>query len=203
MSEVSTFIQSGILELYALGAASAAEAAEVERMMALHPDVRTELDAISASLEAYALAHAVEPPSTLKPLVLATIDYLERLKQGEEPTTPPELTAASTPEHFALWLERDDLKAPTSEEDIFVKIIGFTPAATTAIVWLKDVADEEVHHDEHERFLVLEGSCTITVGGQAHTLRAGDFFAIPLHQKHSVKVTSTEPCKVILQRLAA
>lgn len=88
-------------------------------------------------------------------------------------------------------------------DNIYAKIIGYTPEATTAIVWLKDYAPHEVHDNEYERFLIVEGTCDIIVEDQVNQLVPGDYFAIPLHKNHLVKVTSSIPCKVILQRVAA
>ncbi|RNI29136.1 cupin domain-containing protein [Rufibacter latericius] len=203
MNPINDFIESGILELFVMGVTSPEETQEVELMAAAHPEIREEIETIRHSIEAYAIAHAVEPSVTLKPLVLATIDYMERMKNGEPVTSPPTLTPDSKVEDFADWLNREDLKVPSQEEEIYVKIIGYSPSATTAIVWLQDKAGEEVHHDEHERFLIVEGTCTISVEDTPHYLTPGDFFSIPLHKTHSIKVTSEIPCKVILQRLAA
>lgn len=70
-----SFIQSGLLEAYALGQCTAAERLEVERMVAAHPEVRAELDAIERSLEKVALANAVPPPAALKAQIL---DHIRR-----------------------------------------------------------------------------------------------------------------------------
>ena len=61
----------------------------------------------------------------------------------------------------------------------------------------------EVHTNELESFLILEGTCDITIGEEVHHLVTGDFISIPLHIGHSLIVTSNIPCKVILQRVAA
>ncbi|MBK8606437.1 MAG: hypothetical protein IPN82_06270 [Chitinophagaceae bacterium] len=39
------------------------------------------------------------------------------------------------------------------------------------------MAPQEVHDDEHERFLILEGTCDIVVGNNIHQLVPGDYFA--------------------------
>ena len=80
---VKAYIESGVLELYVMGASNPEEALAVEQMAAAHPEVRQELESISLALERYAQAHAVKPRNTVKPLLLATIDYMERLKHGE------------------------------------------------------------------------------------------------------------------------
>lgn len=202
MSPIKDFIESGLLELYVMGVASPEETAAVEQMAAAHPEVRQEIDAISEQMELYAMAHAVEPKTTIKPLVLATIDYMERMKQGELPASPPVVNAKSRAEDFAPWLNREDMVLPADAESIYAKIIGYTPVATTAIVWLKDSTEPEVHHDEYERFLILEGTCKVTVGEHVYSLAAGDYFAVPLHVSHHFKITSSEPCKAVLQRLS-
>jgi mannose-6-phosphate isomerase-like protein (cupin superfamily) len=196
------YIESGILEQYVFGTASPAECAEVEIRAATDPAIRQEIDAICETLEAYALENAITPNPVVKVFVMASIDYEERLKKGEPITNPPLLNEKSTLADYAPWLNRSDMVSPGTE-DMFAKIIGYTPAALTAIVWLKKYAPQEVHDDEHERFLIVEGTCDIVVGDKVHHLVPGDYFAIPLYENHFVNVTSSIACKIILQRVAA
>ncbi|WP_048920506.1 cupin domain-containing protein [Rufibacter radiotolerans] len=203
MSTIYNFIESGILELYVMGITSPQETQEVEQMAAAHPEVKAEIDQISRAVEAYAQEHAIAPRETVKPLVLATIDYLQRLAKGEPAVDPPMLAKNSKLETYAPWLNRADLTlSEEEEEDIFVKIIGHTPKTTTAIVWIKDMSDYEVHHDEYERFLIVEGTCDMIAGEHLYKLKPGDFFEVPLHTQHMIKVTSKVPCKAVLQRVA-
>ena len=65
------------------------------------------------------------------------------------------------------------------------------------------MAPAEVHDNEYEKFLIIEGTCDITVDEDVYSLVPGDYFSIPLYKSHNIKVTSTIPCKAILQRLAA
>jgi quercetin dioxygenase-like cupin family protein len=202
MTTAEDYINSGILEQYVLGYTSNAETAEIALMAAAHPAVNKEIAVIEKSLEAYAMAQAVKPNPIIKPFLLASIDYMERIKNGELFTVPPVLHEGVAIEAYALWLNRSDMMAP-DDEAIFAKIIGYNPEVTTAIVWIKEYAPPEVHDHEYEKFLVVEGTCNIIVEGKVHALIPGDYFAIPLHKKHFVKVTSIIPCKVILQRIAA
>ncbi len=87
--------------------------------------------------------------------------------------------------------------------DIQLKIIGHTPACSTAIVWVKGKTPEEVHTNEQESFFIIEGNCIINIGTKSYEMMPGDFLSIPMFENHHVVVTSTMPCKVILQRLAA
>jgi len=202
-TSITQFIDSGLLELYVSGTTTAAETAEVEQMAAAHPEVAAALDAIAQVVQGYAQAHAVEPNPTIKPFLMATIDYTTRLQQGEPMTFPPELHAGSTIADYYEWLNRADMKAPGNIPDMHAKIIGYTPQMTTAIVWIKEMAPQEVHDNEIEKFLIVEGTCDIIIGDTVHQLKAGDVLQIPLYEHHVVKVTSMITCKVILQRVAA
>lgn len=196
------FIDSGILEQYVLGTATPDEINEVERLVAIDPAIRQEIDAICEILEKFAMANAIEPDPIIKPFLMAVIDYSERMENGEPVSNPPLLTENSKVEDYSDWLNRSDMVS-TGTADVFAKIISYTPQVTTAIVWIKDYAPQEVHDDEYERFLVVEGTCDIIVDGEANHLVPGDYFAIPLFKNHMVKVTSVIACKVILQRVAA
>nr|WP_294790538.1 anti-sigma factor [uncultured Mucilaginibacter sp.] len=61
MDDIKAYIESGILELYALGDGSPEERAQVEQMCAAHPAVKGELRDIENALEKYALINAVQP----------------------------------------------------------------------------------------------------------------------------------------------
>jgi len=67
------YIESGILELYALGELSAAEQAAVEAQAASHPEVRAELAQVQAALGFYAEAHAIAPPAAMRERVLGNV----------------------------------------------------------------------------------------------------------------------------------
>jgi mannose-6-phosphate isomerase-like protein (cupin superfamily) len=203
MSVVKDYIESGILEMYVLGDVSADELQQVEQMALLHPEVAEEIEIIAASLETYSKYKAVEPDPIVKPFLLATIDYSERIKNGEEISFPPMLTEKSVIADFALWLNRKDITVPEKLQDVHAKIIGHTKEAITAIVWIKEMAPQEMHDDEIEKFLIVEGTCDIIIEDKVHQLKAGDMLSIPLYKNHLVKVTSSIPCKVILQRVAA
>lgn len=196
------YIESGILELYVMGCTDAQETKEVERMIAAYPDIRREVDEIALAMENYAKAKSIQPNPTIKPFLMATIDYTERLAKDELVSSPPPLHEGSKIADYEAWLQREDMVLPEDFKDIYAKILNYTPEMITAIVWINEMAPPEVHDDEFERFLIVEGACSITIAGRVHYLVAGDFLSIPLHEDHQVKVTSDIPCKVILQRVA-
>ena len=203
MENIKDYINSGILELYVLGVSSAKENEEVEKMASSYPEIHTEIEKIAMSMEAYGQHHQVAPDPTIKPFLMAVVDYTERLGNGEPASFPPLLQEGSAIADYAEWINRKDIFLPDDFKDIYAKIIGYTAAVTTAIVWIKEGAPEEIHDDELEKFLILEGSCNITIDGKPHHLVAGNFLSIPLYKKHDVKITSSIPCKLILQRIAA
>lgn len=83
MENFQDYIESGILEQYALGELSAAEQAAVEAQAASHPAIREELAQVQAALGFYAEAHAIAPPAAMRERVLASV-----LAQIATPTAP-------------------------------------------------------------------------------------------------------------------
>ena len=73
MENFQDYIESGILEQYALGELSAAEQADVEAQAASVPEVRAELAQVQAALGFYAEAHAIAPPAALRERVLSNV----------------------------------------------------------------------------------------------------------------------------------
>lgn len=203
MRNLNEYIESGIIEAYVFDQLNPG-GREDRLQIALHiPEVKQEQLEIEEALEQYAFSHAITPSPNIKPLLLATIDYFESLEKGGVQAIPPDLNVTSLLSDFSQWVEKKDMVAPENFNGMYVKIIGYTPKATTAIVWMKEFAPTEVHHDEYEKFLVLEGSCTVFVENDSYNLVAGNFLSIPLHKEHRVIITSSIPCKVILQRSAA
>ena len=203
MKKIKEYIESGILESYILGTTSIEESTEVEEMAAAYSEIREEMELISEALIKYAESNLIAPDPTIKPFLMATIDYSERMKGGELPSYPAPLHEGSKVVDYKEWLSRPDISLPPDFKDFHARIIGYTPQALTAIVWINKMAPQEVHDNEFEKFLIVEGTCSITIENEVHYLAEGDYLSIPLHKKHFVNVTSSIPCKVILQRIAA
>jgi len=204
MKDLQEFLESGTLEVYAMDVATAEENAEVREMMLLFPEVVEELNAIRKALEDTAEAGAIEPDPIIRPFLLATIDYSDRMIAGEPFSMVPVLSSSSKIEDFEEWLQKPDMVAPEDFEGVFAKILTYTATLTAAVVWLREMAPQEVHHDQYERFLILEGTCEITIeDDRTYSLAQGDYLQIPLHKDHYIVVTSIVPCKVLLQRVAA
>jgi len=203
MKNFEDYINSGMLEAYVLGLTDSKETLEVEQMAAESDEILVVINRISEDFEGYLKANSVPPPATAKPFLLATIDYTDRLEKGEQPAFPPVLHQGSRIKDYVEWLHRDDMILPGNFGDMHVKIIGYTPGVNTAIVWLKGLSVQEIHDQEVENFLIVEGLCDITVGEEAYQLVPGDYFSVPLHTHHTVTVSPDVVCKIVLQRVAA
>ncbi len=203
MKKISEYISSGMIESYVLGLATPAEVKEVEEMAAAHDEVRAAIDQFSEILEREVLSNAITPDPVIKPMVLATLNYIDRMEKGEPLSFPPPLNDVSKITDYSEWLQRPDMALPAEAGDVYARIIGYTPEVTTAIVWIKNMAPAETHTNEIEKFLIVEGTCEIIIEKDVYSLAPGDFMAIPLYKNHMVKVTSDIPCKIILQRVAA
>ena len=203
LKNIKDYMESGILEQYVLGITTKEENEEISQLALSNFEVREEIENITSAIEDYAKENAVVPGPTIKPFLMAIIDYTERLKKGEVPTFPPELNENSVISDYNQWLTRDDIRLPENFKDFHAQIIGYTPEVTTAIIWIKEMAPQEMHKKEFEKFLIVEGTCDITIEDKVHSLKKGDYLSIPLYKNHDVKITSLIPCKAILQRIAA
>lgn len=203
MMKYEEFIASGILELYILNYTSLEESKEVEEMALAYPQLLKEIESIEISMEKHAAATGVNPGDALEPEIMSTINLMERLKKGEVLLDVPLLSPSSKVTEYQQWIDREDMVVDDADfEGVVAKIIGHTEKAMSAIIWVRDMTADETHTKVHERFLILEGTCKVDVEGDIYSLQPGDYFEIPLHKHHVVTVTSSIPCKAILQRVA-
>lgn len=72
--DISAYIESGIIESYVLGLASAEEVAELETLAAQHPEIRLAVDRFSASLQKNIAANSVTPPAGLKQRIMDALE---------------------------------------------------------------------------------------------------------------------------------
>ena len=73
--EIKEYIESGILDLYALGNLSSEECAGVECMIASHPELKIELELIQNSLAKYSSTFEKEVPDALRAKVLDSLEF--------------------------------------------------------------------------------------------------------------------------------
>ena len=110
MRNLKKYIDSGIVERYVLGITLPDETVEIEAMSIEHREVAVAISEFGLLVEENALHNAIAPPSIIKPELMATIDYMERLQNGEVMTFPPLLNEHSQIKDFSEWLDRDDMR---------------------------------------------------------------------------------------------
>lgn len=71
--DTKAYIESGIIESYVLGLASAEEAAELQKLSAQHAEIKNAVNAFEALVEAEAFENAVLPPAMLKQSIMQTL----------------------------------------------------------------------------------------------------------------------------------
>ncbi|SNC64604.1 Anti-sigma-K factor rskA [Hymenobacter gelipurpurascens] len=99
--DIQEYIESGILEEYALGVLNESERSEVERLAAQHQEIRRELDDIVRGLDVYAAAHAITPPEGMRERVLS--GWQNAIRETSAPAAP--VQPAATPRMQAVATE--------------------------------------------------------------------------------------------------
>lgn len=76
--KIKIFLDTDLLEKYLLGATSTEESLQVERYIAMYPEVRKTYSELQENLEAYAKLHAIKAPEGLKENILFKIKQQKR-----------------------------------------------------------------------------------------------------------------------------
>lgn len=71
--DIQAYIQSGIIESYVLGLASAEEVDELEKLKLQFPEVQQAISDFSASLKQYASENSITPPGEIKAKIMSAI----------------------------------------------------------------------------------------------------------------------------------
>jgi len=77
-----TYIDSGVIELYVLGALPTEEAAEVEQMAAVEPEVQAAVQAASQLLSRFATHFQEDPPAAVRRGIRRRLDELDSAASG-------------------------------------------------------------------------------------------------------------------------
>lgn len=197
--DVEKIIKSGLLESYIMGTASTKEVLEVEALVRMEPRIQKELAAIELRLEQYALQNAVQPPAKVKSRLFETL--ADEFLESDTSLSYPSLLDN---QDLTFWRNKvKHLSPPIDYKEIFIHDLE-DPNFETKVIWVDHYVPPETHHNIRECFLILEGSCKCTLGGnQVISLKAGDFMEIPLHISHDFLITSECATQFILQRIAA
>lgn len=103
---IQEYLQSGILEQYALGLLSNEEMHDVEEKACLHIEIKTELKKVEDSLEEFAKQYAVNPRPEIKARILSAIEN-STVQSSKVMTVVPKGTGTGReepPPKFAGWM---------------------------------------------------------------------------------------------------
>jgi len=196
--DTKTYIESGILELYALNLLSETETAKVDRLLSIHLELGEELERIYIVLESYAAMHAVHPKEETQDALAEKLINLEK-ERLMDPADLPLLNNHSDYRNWKQFVSRFE-ENPKIVDGKAIKVLTHTQKITQLLVTLTADYKEEIHTDELESFLILSGRCLFNINGFATLLGQGDFMAIPLNEPHDVKLVS-DKVVAILQRI--
>ena len=165
------YIDSGILEAYALGSLSAGEAAGVEANIARYPELAAELRAIEDAMEQMAFKMAKQPPAALQDKIWDSIQQASALQPHangtEEKPRPTSTTIPFHPEYR---------KAPTWRyAALWAAIIGSTVLNVVLFTQSKNERTERVALNEQMAKLRADQQQLASTLGQYH--KAKDMMA--------------------------
>lgn len=187
---------------------------EIEKLLsdepAIQPDM-LDINQTEAALINFAKANSIVPPPALRNSILGKINTLEAQKKEHRP-----LDASNLPmlDSSANWLEWQSLvegiEPPANFDNIYLHPLESNDRRELFVAWVKEMVDEEVHHDILESFILLEGTCECHITnekGETRIVRMtqGDYISMQLGETHDVVITSLQPAKAILEwrKLAA
>jgi mannose-6-phosphate isomerase-like protein (cupin superfamily) len=192
------YLQSNQLDTYCLGLLGPAEAKEVERLAATYPSIRAELDRLRQAMADDALARPVMPRPELKSRIMLALSQLDQTPAFDLNELPL-INAYSNVNQWQRTVA--SIQPPPTYRNLFGHILRQDAQIEQFLLWVKQSIKSEVHHNEQESFLILEGSCECSFGGELVQLTVGDYLDVPIDLEHTVRVMSNTPVKAIIQRL--
>ncbi len=184
---VREYIDSGVLYDYCTNALSESERQAVEEVCTQYPEIKEELLSLQQSLNGHAEKTAVWPKAELQESIWSTLENINIEKNGDLNNLP---LINKYSDHNNWKRIVMPLVPETVIQDREIKMLRETSSITQMLVISKTNVDEEIHENEKESFLVLEGECECCIGAEVTRLGPGGFIEIPLHTRHNVKVLS-------------
>ncbi|MES2730342.1 MAG: cupin domain-containing protein [Bacteroidota bacterium] len=205
MFDIEKYISSGIIEEYCLGIVSLTEREEVESLCKRYPEIRAEVEAVNLALEQWAFHYQQAPAPDLKERI-----FTEIKRQETDGRSDFIIRGNSIIERLkALLPSLDDVQAgelcllypPKPFENIYRHEVARETNVLSWVLWVKKLVQPEIHTDLIEKFLVLRGTCQVTLDEKVYSMGVGDFATISTGVHHSIEVTSAEPLMVFFQRI--
>ncbi len=154
----------------------------------------------------YAQACAIAPPARLRSNILTKIMGVAQERNRQ----PLDLDNLPPLDETANWMDWEaavaGIEPPEEYDNIHLHPLESNEKRELFVAWVKEMVEEEVHHDLLESFLILEGSCECTITAETGETRIvrlsqGDFITLEIGESHNIRITSEKPTKAILQWL--
>lgn len=102
--DTKAYIESGIIESYVLGLASAEEAAELEMLCTQHTEIKNAVDQFALNIERIAFDNAVAPPAAVKEKLISSLADEFSREKSVAPIIPLHSAAEATNiRNFSAW----------------------------------------------------------------------------------------------------
>ncbi|GGI29123.1 cupin domain-containing protein [Pedobacter mendelii] len=197
MKSVVEIIESGLLELYVLNLLEVDEICEVEKLRLIYPEIKEEIDKIEIFLEKHAMENSLLTSSEIDRKMDSLFFEINKQLNLDLKNLP--LIEANS--NYKIWLNSlKELMPKDLIQDKFTHLLTSSEKTMQMLVISEIDIEEEIHENELESFLILEGTCVCTIDNEEFNMFPGDFMAIPLHKPHTVKITSPR-VTAILQHL--
>ncbi|MBL7951893.1 MAG: cupin domain-containing protein [Flavobacteriales bacterium] len=187
--------EPGTLELYVLGALAPDQMDRVRQAVEQDAAVRRAVEDLQHALETLAWVRSTPPPPELRDRILGTWAHV-----AADHTPMCVIDDHTRTADLPGWIFALADPAPGDYENMHVHYLDCPPELASAVVWVKHYVTEEEHDACHESFHILEGRCEVLIGDVVRHMGPGESITIPLHVPHSVRVTSSYPCKAVVQR---
>jgi len=196
--DIEAYINSGILYDYCTNTLSAVKRIEVEQVCAEYPEIKKELLQIQHALDRFAGSSPMWPGEKIKEGIWNTLENINKEKAGDLNDLPVinKYSDHNRWKNIILPLMPRDIP----EEPVITPLRNSGGVMQVLMIGKTGVEDE-VHEQEQESFLVLEGECDCHIGDNVYRLGPGGFIEIPMYEHHDVKVIS-EYVVAVMQRIA-
>lgn len=200
MTNIKDFINSGIIEVYCMGAATDEEQLQVEQMAQQYPEVRDEIRAVREALENYALGSSPVPFAEIKNKIMEVIAS----EENNRLSFPPRITTQTNIEEWQEYISRNSITTPVDYDMFYLLNLPSNEQQYSYMAWARQGAVlEETHGEEDEYLFMMEGHCSVTIAGVIGYYKAGDVVFIPKGALHRAEALSTEPMLLIGQRIVS
>ena len=196
--DITEYINSGILHDYCINALPADKRTEVERMCVLYPEVKKELEQMRQAFDKFADASSKWKLPEVKEGMWNVLENINKEKAGKLDDLPV-LNKYSDHNRWKHIIQ--PLMPKEIPEDPLITPLRNSGGVMQVLMIGKTGVDDEVHENERESFLVLEGECECYIDDKVYNLGPGGFIEIPMYAHHNVKVTS-DYVVAVMQRIA-